>query len=72
MTILPLTLTPLYSCHARGGGTSVAVSSRLLLLLLLQGEGMSVLVTPWLQLLFLLLPPSFLLLFPLQPKGGGF
>ena len=32
---------------------------------------MSVLVTPWLQLLFLLLPPSFLLLFPLQPKGGG-
>ena len=32
---------------------------------------MSILVTPWLQLLFLLLPPSFLLLFPLHPKGGG-
>jgi hypothetical protein len=41
-----------------GGGIPITVSSRLLLLLLLQGEGMLVLVTPWLQLLFLLLPPG--------------
>jgi len=57
VAILPLTL-PLYRHQARGGGTPIAVSSQLLLLLLLQGEGMSVLVTPWLQLLFLLLPPG--------------
>ena len=32
---------------------------------------MLVLVAPWLQLLFLLLPPSILLLFPLRPRGGA-
>ena len=42
VVVLPLTL-PLYR---RGGGTPIAVSSWLLLLLLLQGGRVSVLVAP--------------------------
>jgi hypothetical protein len=70
VAVLPLTLPP--PLQAWGGDRN---TNRHVLLaaaaFLAAGGGGSVLVAPcWLQLLFLLLPSSFLLLFPLRPRGG--
>ncbi len=54
--------------QAQGGSTNRGVLSAAAASLA-AGGGMSVLAAPWLQLLFLLLPLPFLLLFLLHPRG---